>query len=989
MYNLRDFHLSDMVRLDGALRAAGRDTPSMEAAARTIVGLLADQLVDKETGDRSCILARLFVTVPLGRLEAPLQAAARSTLPPELRSSSNTEGIRCLTLLATVGDETGWCSRHLSEGHAVIPLPTEAAVHRSPMIGELLRQLGIDAGAMAAGAGTELFVGQPGGSLDVFHVEEAVGSPHVPAQDGFVLPYNVRSVLGFGGVLPDGELYAVICFSRTPIPRETAEKFATVASSVGLVLLSHVGGRVFDSDSGRRPAVDGAREAWRAEALEQLLKVHEASVLDQSLRLEEALSTVEDRAVELDRSRRATGRTEALKSAMLASAADAIVSIDADGSIIEWNPAAERIFGTRRDVALGQPIAELLVPERHRAAHWAGLARYLTTGAQVILGKRIEIEAQHADGHEIPVEITVSRAEAPGPPVFTAFLRDTTEARRADEQRRALQVSERAATARLGLLAEAGRTLGTSLEYATTLQQITELSLTVLGELCVIHLRDPETGRLAQVAWAHRDPERGRIFDQLRDFQPPAGSPLDAAMSRGQTIALPTLSEAEMRAATNTEREFELGRALTLGPTMVVPLIAHGATIGTLTVGRSRAEDAYDPDTTALAEALAERAAAAIDNSRAHAARTEVALTLQRSLMPMDLVTPGGLAMGFCYQPGTVGTEVGGDWFDVIPLTVGRCAVVIGDVMGRGIRAAAVMGQLRAAVRAYASLDLAPDILMTELDRLVQGLGDGALVTAVYGVLDTLTGELALCSAGHPPPVAMTSSEARALDLPTGAPLGVGGVRFETAVLDLSEDTALLLYTDGLVESRQRDAHVGVEQLIDLVADLPAAAANDLDALCERLLQTMVGPAGHDDDAAVLAVRRSVGSDKDRARRVLLGGGVGGISRARSALSAALRGWGVPAIADTCVLLAGELLANAVRHAGTDIEMRFGLFGGVVSVEIHDQGEGTPDLRQPDLDEESGRGMLLVDALSERWGVRRSPGGGKSVWFELQARPEV
>ncbi len=219
MYDLRDFQLSDMVRLDAGLRSCVTGSESMEQAADALITHLADQLVDKETGQRSCVLARLFVTLPLGRLEAPLEDAARTALAADGALAGDVTDVRCLTLLATVGDAPEWCSRHRSQAHRVLPLHTAQAVQRSPMVSELLRQLGVDAAALTDGAGSGLLVARPGASLGVFHVEHAEGSPHVPAQAEFVAQFGIRSVLGFGGILPGGELYAVVCFSRTPVPR--------------------------------------------------------------------------------------------------------------------------------------------------------------------------------------------------------------------------------------------------------------------------------------------------------------------------------------------------------------------------------------------------------------------------------------------------------------------------------------------------------------------------------------------------------------------------------------------------------------------------------------------------------------------------------------------------------------------------------------------------------------------------------------------------
>ncbi len=1154
MHDMRDFQLSDMVRLDSALRATGRGAATMEQAAGRVVSHLADALVDKDSGEKACLLVRLFTTLPLGRLEPGLRERALAAVPAGAVDPAQVDAVRCLTLLGTTGDEPEWRSRGESRAHQVIPLPSERAVAGSPMIAELVRQLGVDVAALAGGSPGRLMLGHSPGAMDVFLVDEADGSPYVPAQD-FVHRYGVRSVLGFGGILPDGELYAVICFSRTPVSRETAERFTTVASSVGLVLLAHVGGRVFDSDPERDVAPDPTREAWRARATSDLLAVHEASVLEQSLLLEEAVSNLADRAIELDQARRNVSRSEALKSAMLASALDAVVSIDAHGVVIEWNSSAEQTFGHTRDAALGQPMADLLIPQRHREAHRRGLARHLRTGEETIIGRRVEIEALHADGHEVPVELTVARPQVDGPPVFTAFLRDVTEARRATAQRRELLASERTAReaaeqaalqvrrlyelgsalgdaetpadvarivvagvqrqigastgalwllneagdqlrvvhavgssiglldhspmpldsslpiatalsrdepvwvgsrsaalerhpgwpargdaasfailpltaegARLGslvvgfatdrdfpesdrtfllsvaglcaqalqravlrdreasaaaglaFLAEAGRTLGTSLDHRLTLQQVTELSLPLLGQMCVVHLLDPASRQLRQVASAHQDPEVAEQLAALVDYRPPPGSPLDQVLRTGRTVVLPGLSDDELRAATTTEQEYAVARALGLGPSVSVPLVARSAVIGTVTLGRARDLPPYDPDAVALVEALAERAAAAIDNSRAHAASTEVALTLQRSLMPLDLATPPWLELGFRYQPGSLDTEVGGDWFDVIPVGLGRTGLVIGDVMGRGIRAAAVMGQLRAAVRAYAALDLEPDRLVTELDRLVLGLGDAALVTCVYAVLDAPTGQVTWCNAGHLPPVVVSADGGvRTIELPTGAPLGVGGVRFETASSHLAPGDVVVLYTDGLVESRRRDVHSGIVELTEQLGR-PSA---DLDGLCGAALEAMVGPAGHDDDAAVLAVGLRGEGGRLQAWELTVTHGAAEVSRVRTEVAATLAAWGLESVGSACLQLVGELLANALRHGRDRVRLRLGQVDRTLRVEVHDDGPDLPRLQSPGPEHEAGRGLVLVDALARTWGVVHSRGTGKTVWFEL------
>ena len=426
MYDLNAFGLSDLVRLSAALRApAGAE--SMEGAARAIVRHLYDNLLDKETGERSGVLVRFYKTHPYDALPADLRAFADRSAP------APGGDVSCLTLLATAGTEDEWNDRRRSRDHQALPLPTPETVGRSPMIAQLVMELGVDVGSVVRPS--PLLVERGARTYNVFHVAEAAGSPYVPAQD-FVRDHGVRSVLGFGGLLPDGNLYAVILFSRTPVAREVAEQFSTVALAVGLAVLPFVR-RVFDDDP---PAeVDEAEHArWTAVALDQLLAVREHVVLEQSLRIEQALVQLEERAAELARSRAVLAESEARKAAIVEASLDAIVTIDAAGTILEFNQAAEHVFGYPRSVAVGAPMASLLIPPSQRAAHAAGIARHLATGETRIIGSRVEVPALHASGREFPAELTLARIDTGGPPMFTAHVRDVTDAKRREDELREL-----------------------------------------------------------------------------------------------------------------------------------------------------------------------------------------------------------------------------------------------------------------------------------------------------------------------------------------------------------------------------------------------------------------------------------------------------------------------------------------------------------------------------------------------------------------------
>ena len=426
MYDLTAFGLSDLVRLSAALRAPS-GAESMEGAARAIVCHLYDNLLDKETGERSNVLVRFYKTHPYEALPADVRAFADRSL------SGPGDGVSCLTLLATAGVDEAWNDRRRSRDHQALPLPTPEAVERSPMIARLVEEIGV--GVTGVVNPSPVLVERGPRTHNVFHVPDAAGSPYVPAQD-FVRDYGVRSVLGFGGLLPDGHLFAVILFSRTAVRREVAEQFSTVALAAGLGVLPFVC-RVFDEDP---PAeADEAEHArWTAAALEQLLSVREHVVLEQALRIEQALVQLEERASELSRSRAVLAESEARKAAIVEASLDAIVTIDAAGTVVEFNSAAEHVFGYPRSVAIGASMAELIVPPSLREAHAAGMARHLATGETRIIGRRVEVPARHASGREFPAELTLARIDTGSAPLFTAHVRDVTDVRQREEELREL-----------------------------------------------------------------------------------------------------------------------------------------------------------------------------------------------------------------------------------------------------------------------------------------------------------------------------------------------------------------------------------------------------------------------------------------------------------------------------------------------------------------------------------------------------------------------
>ncbi|WP_053710695.1 ATP-binding SpoIIE family protein phosphatase [Streptomyces sp. NRRL B-3648] len=363
----------------------------------------------------------------------------------------------------------------------------------------------------------------------------------------------------------------------------------------------------------------------------------------------------------------------------------------------------------------------------------------------------------------------------------------------------------------------------------------------------------------------------------------------------------------------------------------------------------------------------------------------ETAVTLQRSLLPQELEQPDDLRIAATYQPGGTEAAVGGDWYDVITLGGGRTALVIGDVMGRGVRAAAVMGQLRTAVRAYARLDLPPHEVLQLLDGLAAEIDANQIATCVYAVHDPNEGRLVYASAGHLPILVRdeNGTVSRA-DEPTGPPLGTGGWIHASGSIALGPGSTAVLYTDGLVERRDEDLDEGIAALEGALA----GATGTPQVVCDRLVRSAGVTADHDDDVAVLVLQHPArtGPDGDLFRNAALEllGGVEAAPRARAFASGVLTSWRFPAeLHDLGVLAASELVANSLQHGTPPMRLRLRRTDRRLIVEVTDGDDHLPRRRRAEPGDESGRGIAIVATIASHWGCRRTPGGGKAVWCEF------
>lgn len=560
-------------------------------------------------------------------------------------------------------------------------------------------------------------------------------------------------------------------------------------------------------------------------------------------------------------------------------------------------------------------------------------------------------------------------------------------------ERSRLTEIERANRERLELLAEAGRIFSAPLDTELTSMQFSRLVVGRIGDAVSVHLREAD-GRYTLAAAEHIDPAHGRI-QRIVSVQLPRHitEVYDRIIDDGEPVLVADVPYDAFVGSITDDAMREVLAERPPKSCIMLPLVAGGHALGIMSV--TTVEGGHAPLTNDDVERLTElagRLALALDGARLLRQQTEIAHTLQRSLLPAGLPRVPGAEVAVRYLPGTEGVDVGGDFYDVIPLPSGRIGLVVGDVMGRGVRAAAVMGQLRAAVRAYSLEGHPPAALLARLDRLVSTLEDGLLVTALYAEWDPSRNRVVCSCAGHLPPLVRLPGEAPAyLQVEPAVPLGVGASGYTEVEVTLPPGSLWLAFTDGLVEGPDLPVDDGMRRL-----SLAVAGAHTAMAACDAALAAL-RPAGggrqYDDDTALLALATSaadVASDEvapgDGTDSIELAAETASPSRARVHVAELLERWGLRSIADSATLLTSELVTNGVRHAGTVMRLSVSRVDDrTVRISVTDHAPGADvQLRSVADDAEGGRGLFLVEQLAAGWGSS-SDANGKTVWFELRA----
>ncbi|MCX4734974.1 SpoIIE family protein phosphatase [Streptomyces sp. NBC_01363] len=605
------------------------------------------------------------------------------------------------------------------------------------------------------------------------------------------------------------------------------------------------------------------------------------------------------------------------------------------------------------------------------------------TTALFVSGRTVTDEVLRAGNRLLAVNLRPTDMYG-GPPGAVVSLRDTTELR-------AVTGQAEFATERLLLLYEAGARIGTTLDVTRTAQELADVAIPGFCDAATVDLADPVLRGDEPVT-----PDGGTLemrrtaVAAVRADHPlyPVGHVVGFVPGRTRAMRVHS-DDADLQSDftklgwRNWDRDVaERIREQGYHSLVSVPLHARGVILGMANFWRSGDSEPFDDDDLSFAEELVARAAVGVDNARRYTREHAMAVTLQRSLLPRVLPEQNALDVAHRYLPAHEG--VGGDWFDVIPLSGARVALVVGDVVGHGLHAAATMGRLRTSVHNFSSLDPAPDELLGHLDELVARIDrdeaeDGdveiAGATCLYAIYDAVSGNCTVARAGHPGPVlVLPDGTVDFPEVPTGLPLGIGGMPFEAAEFHVPEGSRLVLYTDGLVERRGRDIDTG----LDLLREALAGRDRTPEETCDDVLDALLHDQPDDDVALLVARTRTL--DPDQVAQWAVATDPAAVAGVRKHVAEWLTDRGLEEEAFATELILSELVTNAVRYGTAPIEVRL-LYDRNLICEVSDSSSTSPHLRYAATTDEGGRGLFLVAQFAERWGTRYTE-TGKVIWSE-------
>ncbi|MGW0310894.1 SpoIIE family protein phosphatase [Streptomyces flavidovirens] len=664
--------------------------------------------------------------------------------------------------------------------------------------------------------------------------------------------------------------------------------------------------------------------------------------------------------------------------AVLHAVREGVLIVGGDGRLMLANDEARRLLGLPNEVE-GLHVADLgLDPQT----------------AQLLASGRVVTDEVHPVGDRLLAVNQRTTDQHGGPPGSVTTLRDTTELQ-------ALSGKADVARERLKLLYDAGTEIGTTLDVVRTCEELTEFATARFADYATVDLveavlRSEEptataTGTgvdLRRVAFSGIS-EDTSLYPLGKTIRFVPSTPVGFSLGKGEAVLQSHLAGFSGWQEQDPERARQLVEH-GIHSMIAVPLRARGVILGLAIFWRSEKPEPFEEEDLSVAEELVARAAVSVDNARRYTREHTMAVTLQRSLLPRGLPEQNAVEVAYRYLPAQAGLGglggVGGDWFDIIPLPGARVALVVGDVVGHGLHAAATMGRLRTAVHNFSTLDLPPDELLWHLDQLVvridqDEIGDDADAgvtgaTCLYAIYDPVTGHCAMARAGHlQPAIVHPDGTTVFADVPGGPPLGLGGLPFETLDVRLPENSRLVLYTDGLVEDRDRDIDEGLALLRRTLGD---HAGRTPEETCEEVLAALL-PAHQRDDIALLVSRTRV-LDSSRVADWDVPPDPSAVAEVRAAVTRKLAEWDMAEEAFTTELILSELVTNAIRYASGPIRVRL-IRDRSLICEVSDHSSTSPHLRQAANTDEGGRGLFLVAQFADRWGTRYT-GHGKVIWTE-------